>query len=186
MAARVHRIWYTHRLQLRMRALKAATVAVFVCFVLGSAASAATVQVQAKAATRKVHHRRVQNASVTHARARQVTSGTQVIREKLVQLSTAIRETELDCSHFANYVYQQVGLLYDYAPSAELYRGAAPFVRVQHAQPGDLIVFGDSHVGIVKEVLPSGQIATIEGNYENKVSANVRSAGEATGYVNVG
>jgi hypothetical protein len=53
-------------------------------------------------------------------------------------------------------------------------------------QPGDLIVFGDSHVGIVKEVLPSGQIATIEGNYENKVAANVRSPGEATGYVSVG
>ena len=53
-------------------------------------------------------------------------------------------------------------------------------------QPGDLIVFGDSHVGIVKEVLPSGQIATIEGNYENKVAANVRSPGEATGYVDMG
>ncbi len=53
-------------------------------------------------------------------------------------------------------------------------------------KPGDLIVFGGEHVGIVKEVLPSGQIETIEGNYENKVSANVRSAGEATGYVSMG
>ncbi len=53
-------------------------------------------------------------------------------------------------------------------------------------KPGDLIVFGAQHVGIVKEVLPSGQIATIEGNYENKVSANVRGAGEATGYVSMG
>jgi hypothetical protein len=52
-------------------------------------------------------------------------------------------------------------------------------------QAGDLIVFGDSHVGIVKEVLPNGQIATIEGNYENKVAANLRSPGEATGYVNM-
>ncbi len=26
----------------------------------------------------------------------------------------------------------------------------------------------------------------IEGNYENKVAANVRSLGEATGYVNMG
>lgn len=52
-------------------------------------------------------------------------------------------------------------------------------------KPGDLIVFGDSHVGIVKEVLPSGQIATIEGNYENKVAANVRSPSEATGYVSM-
>jgi hypothetical protein len=52
-------------------------------------------------------------------------------------------------------------------------------------QPGDLIVFGGEHVGIVRGVLPNGQIQTIEGNYENKVSANVRNAGEATGYVNM-
>ncbi len=51
---------------------------------------------------------------------------------------------------------------------------------------GDLIVFGDSHVGIVRGVLPDGSIATIEGNYENKVAANVRSPGEATGYVELG
>jgi len=52
-------------------------------------------------------------------------------------------------------------------------------------KPGDLIVFGDEHVGIVRDVLPNGQIQTIEGNYENKVAANVRSPGEATGYVNM-
>jgi hypothetical protein len=50
-------------------------------------------------------------------------------------------------------------------------------------KPGDLIVFGDEHVGIVRGVLPNGQIETIEGNYENKVAANVRSPTEATGYV---
>jgi hypothetical protein len=50
-------------------------------------------------------------------------------------------------------------------------------------KPGDLIVFGDEHVGIVRDVLPNGQIQTIEGNYENKVAANVRSPTEATGYV---
>jgi hypothetical protein len=52
-------------------------------------------------------------------------------------------------------------------------------------QPGDLIVFGDEHVGIVREVLPNGDIATIEGNYENKVAANVRTPTEATSYVNM-
>jgi hypothetical protein len=50
-------------------------------------------------------------------------------------------------------------------------------------KPGDLIVFGGEHVGIVRAVLPNGQIATIEGNYENRVAANVRSPSEATGYV---
>ncbi len=53
-------------------------------------------------------------------------------------------------------------------------------------QPGDLIVFGSEHVGIVKDVLPNGQIQTIEGNYENKVAENVRSPSEATGYVQLG
>ncbi len=52
-------------------------------------------------------------------------------------------------------------------------------------RPGDLIVFGDQHVGIVREVLPDGRIATVEGNYDNRVAANVRSAGEATGYVSM-
>jgi CHAP domain len=52
-------------------------------------------------------------------------------------------------------------------------------------KPGDLIVFGDQHVGIVREVLPDGRIATVEGNYDNRVAANVRSAGEATGYVSM-
>jgi CHAP domain len=52
-------------------------------------------------------------------------------------------------------------------------------------QPGDLIVFGDEHVGIVKDVLPNGDIQTVEGNYENKVALNVRTPTEATGYVNM-
>ncbi len=52
-------------------------------------------------------------------------------------------------------------------------------------QPGDLIVFGDEHVGIVRDVLPNGDIQTIEGNYENQVAANVRTPTEATGYVNM-
>jgi CHAP domain len=52
-------------------------------------------------------------------------------------------------------------------------------------KPGDLIVFGGEHVGIVRGVLPDGSIQTIEGNYENKVALNVRPSGEATGYVSM-
>ena len=52
-------------------------------------------------------------------------------------------------------------------------------------KPGDLIVFGGEHVGIVRAVLPGGEISTIEGNYENKVATNTRSASEATGYVSM-
>jgi cell wall-associated NlpC family hydrolase len=131
-----------------MRPLKAATVAVFVCFVLGSVASAATIQRQTPASTRKVHHRRVESARAAHVNARQVSSGTKAIRERLVRLGTAIHDIDLDCSHFTNYVYEKVGLDYDYQPSAELYKGTEPFVRVQRAMPGDLIVWR-GHVGIV-------------------------------------
>jgi hypothetical protein len=100
------------------------------------------------------------------------------------------------CAYFASWVARQAG-----EPIGEGGQGAGAVSDVwswaQSAgraipngpgvvpQPGDLIVFGDEHVGIVRDVLPNGQIQTIEGNYENKVSANVRSPTEATGYVNM-
>jgi CHAP domain len=101
------------------------------------------------------------------------------------------------CAYFASWAARQagepigpageglgsVGAIWSWAQSSGRAIPNGPGVV---PQSGDLIVFGDSHVGIVKEVLPSGQIATIEGNYENKVAANVRSPGEATGYVNMG
>jgi hypothetical protein len=101
------------------------------------------------------------------------------------------------CAYFASWAARQagepigpageglgsVGAIWSWAQSSGRAIPNGPGVV---PQPGDLIVFGDSHVGIVKEVLPSGQIATIEGNYENKVAANVRSPGEATGYVSIG
>jgi hypothetical protein len=51
--------------------------------------------------------------------------------------------------------------------------------------PGDLIVFGDEHVGIVSGVLPNGDIETVEGNFDNRVVNNIRGPGEATGYVSM-
>jgi len=50
-------------------------------------------------------------------------------------------------------------------------------------EPGDLILFGDQHVGIVESVNPDGSLTTIEGNYDNQVSQVHRMPGEATGYV---
>jgi hypothetical protein len=101
------------------------------------------------------------------------------------------------CAYFASWVARQAG-----EPIGEGGRGAGAVSEVWSwaqssgraipngpgvvPQPGDLIVFGDEHVGIVRDVLPDGQIQTIEGNYENKVAANVRSPTEATGYVNMG
>jgi hypothetical protein len=100
------------------------------------------------------------------------------------------------CAYFASWAASQAG-----APIGEGGQGAGSASDVWSwaqstgraianapgvvPQPGDLIVFGDEHVGIVKDVLPNGDIQTIEGNYENKVAANVRTPTEATGYVNM-
>lgn len=100
------------------------------------------------------------------------------------------------CAYFASWVARQAGEpmgaggqgagsvsdVWSWAQSAGRAIPNGPGVV---PQPGDLIVFGDQHVGIVRDVLPDGHIQTIEGNYENKVAANVRSPTEATGYVNM-
>jgi CHAP domain len=49
--------------------------------------------------------------------------------------------------------------------------------------PGDLILFGDRHVGIVEAVNTDGSLTTVEGNYANSVQYVQRSPSEATGYV---
>lgn len=49
--------------------------------------------------------------------------------------------------------------------------------------PGDLILYGDRHVGIVESVNPDGSLTTVEGNYGNAVQQVHRSPSEATGYV---
>jgi CHAP domain-containing protein len=49
--------------------------------------------------------------------------------------------------------------------------------------PGDLILFGGRHVGIVESVSPDGSLTTIEGNEGNAVRRVERAAGEATGFV---
>jgi CHAP domain len=53
-------------------------------------------------------------------------------------------------------------------------------------QSGDLILFGDHHVGIVESVNSDGSLNTVEGNYENAVSRVHRMPGEATGFVRLG
>jgi cell wall-associated NlpC family hydrolase len=66
----------------------------------------------------------------------------------LLLLGAQITETELDCSHFVQYLYEAAGLYYGYAPSRTLYDGMEGFQRVLHPQAGDLIVWR-GHVGIV-------------------------------------
>ncbi len=66
----------------------------------------------------------------------------------LLLIGAQIRETELDCSHFVQNLYEQAGLYYGYAPSRILYDGMEGFKRVLHPRAGDLIVWR-GHVGIV-------------------------------------
>jgi len=54
----------------------------------------------------------------------------------LVRLGAQIHETELDCSHFVQYVYEQAGLDYAYAPSRILYAGQSGLLRVFPPQNG--------------------------------------------------
>jgi cell wall-associated NlpC family hydrolase len=98
------------------------------------------------------------------------------------------------CAYFASWVARQagepignsgqgLGYVGDIWSWAQQTGRAIPNGPGVTPTPGDLIVFGDHHVGIVDKVLPNGDIQTVEGNYSNKVSQVVRSPGEATGYV---
>jgi hypothetical protein len=55
-------------------------------------------------------------------------------------------------------------------------------------QPGDLIVWGGQHIGIVESVDAEGKIHTIEGNSSNMVTRRTHDASGdgATGYVRLG
>ena len=49
--------------------------------------------------------------------------------------------------------------------------------------PGELILFGTEHVGIVESVNADGPVTTIEGNAGNAVSREHHAPSDATGYV---
>jgi hypothetical protein len=53
----------------------------------------------------------------------------------------------------------------------------------QSPLPGDIILFGDRHVGIVESVAADGSLVTVEGNSSHAVSRVTRRPGEATGFV---
>jgi hypothetical protein len=56
----------------------------------------------------------------------------------------------------------------------------------QTPAPGELILFGTEHVGIVKSVNPDGSLTTVEGNASDGVREETRRPSEATGYVQLG
>jgi hypothetical protein len=101
------------------------------------------------------------------------------------------------CAYFVSWVARQAGMPLGeqgqgYGYVGDIWAWAQRTGRAVANGPGvvpstgDLIVFGDHHVGLVEKVLPDGSVQTIEGNYSNQVSRVVRGAGEATGYVRMG
>ena len=80
--------------------------------------------------------------------------------------------------------FGSVGALYEWAEHS----GRAIPASEGPPQPGDLIVWGGEHVGIVEAVLPDGSIHTIEGNSSDRVSQRTYGpdGGGATGYVRLG
>jgi hypothetical protein len=81
--------------------------------------------------------------------------------------------------------FGSVSALYDWAQRTGR---ATPAGQGMQPAPGDLIVWGGRHIGIVESVDPDGSIHTIEGNSSNAVSRRTYGpdGGGATGYVRLG
>jgi hypothetical protein len=80
--------------------------------------------------------------------------------------------------------FQSVGALWEWAERS----GRAIPAGEGSPAPGDLIVWGSEHVGIVESVDADGTIHTIEGNSSDEVAQRTYGPGEsgATGYVRLG
>jgi hypothetical protein len=103
------------------------------------------------------------------------------------------------CAYFASWAARQAGVpLGDHGQGfgsvsavygwAQQTGRAIPAGNGVKPQPGDLIVWGGEHIGIVQSVDPDGSIHTIEGNSSDKVSQRTYGpdGGGATGYVRLG
>src|SRR4051812_23031933 len=98
------------------------------------------------------------------------------------------------CAYFASWAARQSGM-----PLGEQGQGFGSVGAVwdwaqrtgrtsAQAAPGELIVWGGRHIGIVESVDPNGTVHTIEGNSSDQVSRRTYGpdGGGATGYVRLG
>lgn len=89
------------------------------------------------------------------------------------------------CSLFASWVWKKAGVplpgstaVYGYSGSLYLWtkeNGGKVLPATATPAPGDLVFYGtgpgeSDHVGVIRHVFPDGQISTIEGNYDGRVS----------------
>jgi len=93
------------------------------------------------------------------------------------------------CAYFVSWCANQAG-----APIGDHGQGLGSVAEItdwarstgrltQTPAPGELILFGTEHVGIVKSVNADGSLTTVEGNASNGVHEETRWPSEATGYV---
>ncbi|WP_048876458.1 CHAP domain-containing protein [Saccharomonospora saliphila] len=81
------------------------------------------------------------------------------------------------CSMFASWAWQQAGIdvYFPYTGSFETWgRNHGLLTSKDAIRPGDVVLYGTDyynshHIGVVVEVLPDGDIVTVEGNYGNQV-----------------
>ena len=96
------------------------------------------------------------------------------------------------CAYFVSWCANQAG-----APIGDHGQGLGSVAEItdwarsngrltQTPAPGELILFGTEHVGIVKSVNADGSLTTVEGNASNGVREETRWPSEATGYVQLG
>jgi CHAP domain len=96
------------------------------------------------------------------------------------------------CAYFVSWAAQQAGAAIGDAGQGlgsveEIAAWAGRTGRLLPAgavpSPGDLILFGGRHVGLVESINADGSLTTIEGNERDAVRRVTRAASEATGFV---
>ena len=101
------------------------------------------------------------------------------------------------CAYFTSWAARQAGVpLGDHGQGFGAVASVWQWAQQSHKAlpagskpaPGDLIVWGSEHIGIVESVDPNGTIHTIEGNSSDRVSKRTYGpdGGGATGYVRLG
>jgi CHAP domain len=93
------------------------------------------------------------------------------------------------CAYFVSWCANRAGApIGDHGQGLGSVAGITDWARstgrlTQTPAPGELILFGTEHVGIVKSVNADGSLTTVEGNASNGVREETRWPSEATGYV---
>jgi hypothetical protein len=96
------------------------------------------------------------------------------------------------CATFVSWAAKSVG-----APIGENGQGYASVADIEawgrrtgryvpvteEPRPGDIVLYGSRHVGLVESVGPGDHLTTVEGNHGNKVARVDRRRDEVTGYV---